>query len=195
MFHSTVKKIMIATLLGGLTLFVWGAFSHLVLFKGDGFTPLPAEDQLIGLLKTKVPERGLYFFPGKDFNNSTKEQDALFDSRFRSGPVGLLLYRPVGGDPFAPKKLIIQLFSNLLSVFIAVLMAALTATGFWKRVMLITALGLLACSSISTIYWNWYEFPSRFFVAQVLDVVIGFFLAGLVICCVLKNSPSYVLKN
>ncbi len=172
MIQLKFRKLIIATLLGGLTMFIWGGFSHLALFIGTGFKPLPNEDKIMEVLKTNISEQGLYFFPGKDFRNSTKEQDAIFESKFKNGPVGLLVYRPKGGNPLAPSKLITQLLSNLF---------------YWKRVFIVSLLGLLACSAVSSIYWNWYEFPTSFFIAQILDMVIGFFLAGLVICRVIPK--------
>jgi hypothetical protein len=192
MIRIKFKKMIIATLLGGLTMFIWGGFSHLVLFIGTGFRPLANEDKVMEVLKTNIPEQGLYFFPGKDFRNSTKEQDAIFERKFRDGPVGLLVYRPIGGNPFEVSKLITQLMSTLLSVFIAALIASLIFAGYWKRVIIVSLLGLLACSAVSSIYWNWYEFPTSFFIAQIFDMVIGFFLAGLVIC---KIIPKTILTE
>lgn len=183
------KKLFIATVLGGLTLFIWGGLSHSVIFIGTGFKQLPNEDKVIETLKTNIPEQGLYFFPGKDFRNSTEEQELAFETKFRTGPAGMLIYRPIGGSPFSADKLLTQFFSNLLSVFIAVLIASMIYAGYWTRVAVITLLGLLACSAVSSIYWNWYEFPTSFFIAQILDMVIGFFLSGLVICRVMP-TPS-----
>jgi hypothetical protein len=48
-----------------------------------------------------------------------------------------------------------------------------------QRVAATTLLGLLGCSAVSIIYWNWYEYPTSFFVAQIVEQVVGFFLAGL----------------
>lgn len=177
-----LKTLIIATLSGGLIMFTWGGFSHLVLFIGTGFKPLPNEDKLMEVLKNNVSEKGLYFFPGRNFRKSTKEQDAVFKNKFRNGPVGLLIYRPVGGNPFSPAKLATQLLSNILSVLVMVLVVSLLYAGYWKRVFMVSLLGILACTAVSTIYWNWYEFPTSFFIAQILDMSIGFFLTGLVIC-------------
>ncbi|MES2616722.1 MAG: hypothetical protein V4613_02525 [Bacteroidota bacterium] len=194
MIQMKFKKVIIATLLGGLTLFIWGGFSHLVLFIGTGFKPLPNEDKVMEVLKTNINEQGLYFFPGKDFKNSTKAQDAVFENKFRNGPVGMLIYRPIGGNPFAVSKLINQFLSNLLSVLIVVITVSSIYAGYWKRVIIISLLGLLTCTAVSSIYWNWYEFPTSFFVAQILDMFIGFFLAGLVICKVIPK-PVIATNN
>lgn len=187
MLRIKFRILIIATLLGSLTMFFWGGFSHLVLLTGTGFTSLPNEEKVMEVLKTNISEQGLYFFPGKDFRTSTKEQDAVFEKKFRNGPVGILIYRPVGNNPFSVIKLLTQFLSNLFSVLIAILIISLTYAGYWKRVFIVSALGFLACSAVSVIYWNWYEFPTSFFIAQIFDMVIGFFLAGLVICRVIPK--------
>lgn len=177
-----VKKIVSAVLLGCVVMFIWGGFSHMVLFIGAGFKHLPEEDKLIASLKVNKTEQGLYFFPGKEFRHSTKEQDMVWENKFRNGPAGLLVFRAVGGNPFSASKLGTQFLSDLSSVLIAVFLAASVSAGFWRRVFVITLLGVAACSAVSTIYWNWYGFPTSFFIAQLLDTTIGFFLSGLVIC-------------
>jgi hypothetical protein len=87
-----MKRLFIAAMSGCVILFVWGAFSHLVLLIGVGFTPLPNEDKIIKTLESSIPEKGLYFFHGKDFRRrSTEEQESVFEAKFKTGPVGILV--------------------------------------------------------------------------------------------------------
>jgi hypothetical protein len=190
MSRAKFTKLIIATLLGSLTMFIWGGFSHVALFIGIGFTSLPNEAEVKEVLKTNITREGLYFFPGKDVKSTTKEQKVVSEDSFGIGPVGILGYRPIGGNPFSAGKLITQFLGNVLSVLIAVQVASLIRAGYWKRVLTVTHVGLLACSAVSSIYWNWYAFPTSFFIAQILDMVIGFFLAGLVICSVLPKADA-----
>ena len=176
------KKFVGTVLVATVVMFVWGGLSHMVLFVGAGFKRLPEEDQLIELLRTRKSEEGLYFFPSKDLRHSTKEEDMAWENKFRNGPAGLLVYRAVGGEPFSPSKLGTQFLSNLASVVLAAFVAASICAGFWRRVFAVTAIGITACSAVSTIYWNWYGFPTDFFVAQIADMTIGFFLSGVVLC-------------
>jgi hypothetical protein len=190
MSRGRFTKLMIATLLGSLTMFIWGDFSHVVLFTGTGFTPLPGKADVKEVLKTNIIGKGLYFFPGEDFRSTSKRQEAVFEGNIRNGPVGILGYRPAGGNPDPAGKLITRFLGNVLSVLIAVQIASLIRAGYWKRVLTVTYIGLLAGSAVSSIYWNWYQFPTSFFIAQILDTVIGFFLAGLVICRVLPQADA-----
>ena len=182
----------IATLLGSLTMFIWEGFSHVVLFKGIGFTPLQNEAALRAVVKRSMTGNGLYSFAGADPGSTSKGQAAVFDDSVRTSTIGLLGYRPPGGNPFSARKLITQFLGNVLSVLISVQVASLIRAGYWKRVLAVTHIGLLACAVVSSIYWSWYEFPASFFVAQVLDMVIGFFLAGLVICRVLPQAAARI---
>ena len=182
-----MKRIFLAALLGGVALFVWAGFSHSVLLIGTGFSPLPEEDKIVSALNSSIKEKGLYFFPGKDFRHSTPEQEATWLERFRTGPAGMIIYRPVGGEPFSASKLLIQLLASFVTASIISFIVSLMAASYWERVAAITLLGLLACSAVSIIYWNWYEYPTSFFVAQIVDQVVGFFLAGLMIA---KVAPS-----
>jgi hypothetical protein len=193
MKQSKLKRIIIAAISGTVIMFIWGGFSHMVLFIGAGFTPLPNEDKVIEILKSSIPEQGLYLFPGKDFRKKyTPGEESAFMNKFQFGPVGMLMYRPVGGNPLSPKKLITQLMSNFLSSLTAAFVTSLLLTTYWKRVLAITLLGGLACISVGMIYWNWYEFPTNFFLAQCIDLLICFFLAGLLIA---KLAPQPVYTN
>jgi hypothetical protein len=190
MTMTKIKRIITAILLGCTVMFIWGGFSHTVIFVGTGFKRMPNEDKVIAVLKENIGEQGLYFFPGKDFKNSSKEQDAVFENKFKTGAVGQLLYRPIGGDVFSGGKLITQFMSNLFAVFIIVIVVSMLTGSYWKKVFIISLLGLLSCLSVSTIYWNWYEYPTSFFIAQILDVVIGFFLAGMIVARFKLNSTN-----
>ena len=192
MKHSKLKRIASAAVLGTLIMFIWGGFSHLVLFIGAGFSPLPNEDKVIETLKSSIPAQGLYFFPGKDFRKKySEDEESAFANKFQFGPVGMIIYRPVGGNPLSSQKLITQLISNFLSSLTASFVASLLLATYWKRVLAITLLGGLACISVGMIYWNWYEFPTNFFLAQCIDLLVCFFFAGLLIAKIVPQ-PVYI---
>lgn len=57
-------RILIATLVGGLAVLLWGILAHTVLPLGEvGVLPLPAEESIVGPLQTALTEPGVYFFP------------------------------------------------------------------------------------------------------------------------------------
>lgn len=192
---NKIKRILTAAIVGCVIMFIWGAVSHMVLFIGSGFTPLPNEDEIIKTMEKSVHKEGLYLFPGKNFSQkSSPEQESAFNEKFQHGPVGILVYRPVGGNPLSPAKLLTQLASNFLAALIAAFIVSLLIASYWKRVFVITLLGALACVSVSVIYWNWYQFPNAFFFAQIADQVACFFLAGLAIAKIVLQ-PEYIVRD
>lgn len=175
------RKFLLAAFVGSIAMFIWGAFSHMVLITGIGYKPLPNESSVIKTLEDSISEKGLYFFPGKDFENSNSVEEKQWLNKYENGPVGLLIYRPLGGNPFSAKKLIIQYLAYLLSSFLSLLIISNSKGSYWKNVLIVSLIGLIGCLSVSIIYWNWYEYPNSFIAAQFADITIGFFLLGLVI--------------
>ena len=47
----TLKRVLLAVLAGAVVMFVWGAASHLLLFKGTGFSRLPNQDRVLAELR------------------------------------------------------------------------------------------------------------------------------------------------
>lgn len=186
-----MKRFVFAALAGMIVLFLWGGISHSFIIAGVGFTPLPDEEKIIRTLSSSIREKGLYFFPGRSFKNRDPVTDARWEEQFRNGPVGMLIYRPTGGTPFSANLLLTQLAFNFIVALIIAWLVSLMNTGCWRKVGAVTLLGVLGCAAVSSIYWNWYAFPTGFFLAQCFDVITGFFLAGLVVVKIAgKKHPS-----
>jgi len=175
-------KWLIATLAGAAIIFVWGGISHMVLLKGIGFTRMSNEERIVSTLRTSMPGDGLYFFPSIDLRGTpTKEEQAAWEARFRAGPTGMIIYHAAGDTPVSPKKLSVQFLSGVLAAGIVSYLLSLTVATYWRRVWLAALLGAFGLFAISTIYWNWYGFPNAFFLAQAVDMIVGWSLAGAVI--------------
>jgi len=176
---KTFCKWLIATLAGAATMFVWGGISHMVLLKGIGFTRMSNEERIVATLRTSLPGEGLYFFPSIDLRgNPSAEEKAAWDKRFRAGPTGMIIYHAAGSTPVSPKKLSVQFVSDVVAAGVLAYLLSLTIASYWKRVGLAALLGVFGLFAISSIYWNWYGFPNAFFLAQGVDMIIGWALAG-----------------
>src|SRR5215472_3409979 len=167
-----LHKWLIATLSGGATMFVWGGISHMALLKGVGFTRMSNEEPIVATLRTSLPGDGLYFFPSIDLRgNPTQEEQAAWEARFRAGPTGMIVYRAAGDTPVSPKKLSLQFMSDVLAAGIVSYLFSLVSATYWRRVGLAALLGAFALLALGSINWNWYGFPTAFFLAQGVDMV------------------------
>jgi hypothetical protein len=187
-----MNRLTLAAIIGGIVAFLWGAVSHMVLPIGKmGLRSLPSEASVLATLQGSVPEPGLYFFPGMDFSRSmTPEEETAWQERYRSGPAGLLVYRPKGGEAMSPWKLLTELLSSVLAAGAAAFVVAPMAASYGRRVLATACMGLFAWFSMSLSYWNWYGFPTDFIVAEGIDQVAGWFLAGLAIAKIAPR-PRY----
>jgi hypothetical protein len=177
-----MKRIVIGALVGGMVVFIWGAISHMVLPLGEmGLKSLPNEAAVIEGLKAGIPDEGLYFYPGIDMKSASAEDQTAWEAKIRSGPTGMVLYHPNGGEPLSPKQLASELLTNILAATLAACLASMMTGSYGRRVFGIAHLGLFAWLSISVSYWIWYGFPGSFIVAEGIDQFVSWALAGLVI--------------
>jgi hypothetical protein len=183
-----MKKIIIGALVGGLVMFIASFIIHVVLPIGEmGIKSLPNEDAVIAAMKQNITEHGIYFFPGMGMTGEmTKEQEQAWQAKYEAGPTGVLIYHPSGSTVYAPSQLLTELASDIVAVFLALLIVAPLGGTYLKRVMITTLFGVIAWLAISISYWNWYGSPFAYIFAEGLDQVLGWACAGLVIAKIVK---------
>lgn len=187
-----MKRILLAGVVGGVVIFVWSAFSHMVLpLGGMGLRELPNEDEVVATLRQSVPESGLYLFPGFDMReNSSPEQQQAWQAKYSAGPVGMLVYQRNGGEALSPRQLLTELASNVGAALLLAWVLSPIGGGYARRVLASAFLGLFAWLSISASYWNWYGFPGAFIAAEGIDQFIGWGLAGLAMAAIMKRRRA-----
>ncbi len=175
-----------------LALFVWGAFSHIVIIRGVGYAAIPDEGRFVGAAMPSPLPPGLYAFPAPpDWRGEepTAERTAAWETSFRAGPAGLLVVRPRGEGPFSARKLLVQLAADALAVALALFVVSAVPGSFWRRATAVASMGVVGLAAVGVIYWNWYAFTNAFFAAQCVDVLVGWLLVGAVLAA-LAPQPS-----
>jgi len=183
-----MKKILGAGMVGGLVVFLWGFLAHVVLPLGEmGLRSMPVNSPLLESMKGNLSVDGLYFFPGKEVGRrQTEAEDAVWATKYRMGPTGLLLYHPTGSEPMSTKQLALELATDIAgALLLAYLLVAIAGTTgaevrLAKQLRIAAVGGIFAWISISVPHWNWYGFPPAFILAELVDQVVGWTLAGLV---------------
>lgn len=184
-----MKRILLAGILGGLVMFVWGAVVHMNPLTGPmGLSMLnEKEDVVLAAVRDNVPQPGLYFFPGMDMTKKmSKEEEAAWTAKYKAGPSGLLLVQPKGGDPMAPGQLVTEFALCVFCALIAAFILASTVGSYLCRVGMVALIGLFSWLAISMAYWNWYLFPFPLVALDAIDQITGSLLAGLLIAKIVK---------
>ena len=198
------KRNILAAVLAGLAMFLWGFVSHVVLGLGEvGMRDLPGEEKTLPVLRDNIKEPGFYYFPGEGGARTaaTKEQreaaTKAWEDKCKAGPWGFVIYHPEGSVPMSPAQLGIQFLTDLvlgLLLAFGLNKTAASFTCFGSRVAFAALFGLVASVAFLLPYWNWYGFPANFVLASLADQVIAFSLAGLVLAAMIK-PPAPVAQS
>jgi hypothetical protein len=187
-----MKRLLVAGVLGGVALFVWGFLSHVILPLGQtGLRTLPDEVLVVGPMQQSLQEPGIYVFPG--MNPDLQSDPAVVEAwaeKHRAGPRGLIVYNPEGADPMSPTQLAIELLSNILAAVVAAYLISKTGAPMARVIWLSMLLGLFAWAVVHVSHWNWYGFPGDYTAAALLDEVVGWSLAGVAMGWILKPAPE-----
>jgi len=181
-------RLILAGILAGIVMFMWGGISHMVLPLGKmGIQSLPGEEAIVSAMQGSITADGLYFFPGMDMSKKpTADEQRAWEAKYTSGPHGILVYHPQGSSPLSPRQLLGELLADILACIVAAFVLVRVVAGFGTRVLAATAFGLVAWLSVSASYWIWYGFPQPFVLAEGVDQVVGWFLAGLVLAALVR---------
>src|SRR3954466_15564813 len=94
-------RILVATLLGGLVMFIWGAFAHMVVPIGELSMGTPLnEDKIIASLREDLPQQqAIYVIPHFDMtrHDDPKAVEA-FSAKAKASPFAFIVYAPYGKD-------------------------------------------------------------------------------------------------
>lgn len=176
------KRILLAGVLGGFALFVWGGLAHTVLGLGQvGIQYLPQQQPVMTTLKASVPQAGFYFFPQPD-------KSMKFPADEIGGPYGIMIYHAAGAGGSMAGQLLSELVLNVVLALLAAYLLSLATglTGYGARVGFVTGVGLIAGLITNVQYWNWYGFPQSYTLAAIFVVVVGFLLIGLIAAALVK---------
>lgn len=187
-----MKKVILGGLLGGLTLFVWGSISHMVLPLGQAGVRVIApasEGAVLAALKGALNERALYVFPGLDMAHASEQERQAWQAKYDAGPAGIIVFNPRPTGTMA-KWFSTELAGNVLAALMAaiVILHVPASVRFLWRAVFVALLGLLEGFDIDVSQWNWYGFPTAYMMAQLVDHLVGWFLAGLVLARVCRRA-------
>lgn len=189
-----MSKILKAGLLGAVVLFVWGYVSWMVLpwhkTTMHTFKDSTAVSQTI---KANADVSGMYFLT----NMEEKEKTATTTGTSSNATATEKSSEP---SMFASVRLEGSSHDNmtqsLVKCFITQLLAALLVSwlllrtnglSYFKRVIFIVVFALAAGIIANVPNWNWFGFDTQYTLVEFADLLIGWFLAGLIMAKICKN--------
>jgi hypothetical protein len=145
------KRIVLAGVLGGVALFLWGGLAHQVLGLGTvGIESLPQPQPVMDALKASAPQSGFYYFPTADASGRVAPEKV-------GGPAGIVIYQATGaGKPMTGQLINECILNVVLALFAAFLLSLASGlTSYVGRVGFVTLLGLTVALMSNVESWNW----------------------------------------
>jgi hypothetical protein len=190
------RRVVIAGILGGLTMFVWLFVAHEFLPLGEmGVGEIPNEGPLLSAMQASIPQAGLYLFPGMGLgpNPTMQQRNAAMPAymkKYEQSPHGFLVYHPASGAyPFGAalaREGALNLLEGLLAAWL--LSSAAAGRSYSGRAGFVVIVGALVAVATNVEYWNWYDFPGNYVAGYMVTQIIGFTLVGLIVAALVKSE-------
>lgn len=165
-----MRSMLTAAVLGAVVLFLWGWFSWMVLPWQMAVSNRFADEAAVQqALKMNAEQRGVYYLP---FENGDERPGE---------PVAFVNLLPDGWGAGMAKTMIVGLVGLIVAALLVLRLPGLARIPTYRgRAGFIALAGLAIAFYTNFVYWNWYRFPTAYTLVQMLDALIGWALAGLV---------------
>ena len=173
------KSLVLGTLLGGLTAFVWSNISwELIGWHEKTLLAFQRDEEVAAAISSHTVEDGTYLLP---YGTSQQAID-----RMQKGPIVFAAVRRGGFGSSARVFLIEAAILFAASFLLTWLLLQTSGLGYARRVAFVAVVGLCAGVMVDLPNWNWWGFSGWFSAVNVADDILTWLAAGLVIAKVAK---------
>ncbi len=198
-----MTRIIIAGVLGAIVYYIWGMLVWMVIpLHTPTMARLADEVIVTDALKEQNLETGVYVYPWSDNPDDMKNAESDFMKNHHAGPIYSIYYQQTGAVPMDARVLtggfVIDLLAAMLAACLLSSVSIDAGRSYARRVGFVIGLGIFVALIGHATYWNWMYFPTDYTIAFMIDVVIGWTLAGLVIAAIVhpgETAPTAVAER
>lgn len=162
-------------ILGGIVLFLWGVVSWMVLpWHMNTMNNFNDEGSVAAVIVANAPKSGVYVSP-------TKPSAAQGQAQAQPPALIFATVTLEGGPASMVMPMILSLLTQIVAALLVGWMLCKTnGLSYARRVGFVVVFAVAAAVVTHVPYWNWFGFGTDFTLVGVADLIIGWFLAGLV---------------
>ena len=174
-----MTRVLISSLVGAIILFFFQAASWMVLdTHTDSFKYLPEQDEVMEVLNKHL-EEGYYYMPYFDVNTTSQEEQQAFNEANTGKPWVMLQYHEKMEMSMAKNMGFGFLSCFFICLIISIVLVNVNADGFGVRMFFVLLLASLVVVGGPLYDANWFKTPGHFLSGQLIDIIVGYGLAGL----------------
>ena len=183
-----MTTILMGAVLGGLTLFIWGFVSHMLLpWHNATLRPFKDAGAVEGVLRANADADAVYITPCgiPDPAASKEEKQAAMQAamaKMKEGPLVFCSIHQGGGRPFAACLLWMFVIDFVVAGILTVLLLyVVRELAFVEKIVFVESIALFAALGVLAPYWVWWRFSNRYMAVNILDTLVAFGLTGVVL--------------
>ena len=183
-----VKTMLLGGVLGGLVLFVWSSISWVVLhWHEPTLRKFTNEEAVSAAILANAPESGIYILPNAfhGTDGMTPEQKAAAQEaamqKKEEGPFFFANVLREGTPGMGPQMLQALIVNIIAAATVAWLLMTTPLRSFSSKVRFVVMMALLGFLVGKLPFGIWWHFSTDFILLELLDLLIGWGLAGCVL--------------
>ncbi len=170
-----MKKLIIASVVGGTILFLWQFLSWQVLHihaSTNQYTP--KQDSIMAYLSTQFEDDGFYIIPNYPENSSAEEAQKILNESIGKPWAQIAYHKKMENNMFS------SMARGIISDILAVLLLSwllIQVKDFGIKTSLLASLAVGLVSWLTTSYLNaiWYAYPSM---PDLIDAIVSYAMVG-----------------
>jgi len=182
-----MKKLLLASLLGASAMIIWQILTWTIIpLHQYIYSAFPENSTIVNSYQKELHKKGTYHFPISKTDKAITDQPSFITS----------FYYPQGNDLSLIFKIIIGFvidFVTLLFITFAMQGVIDMLDHFLKRLLLVSLFGLSATTAIYFYMWNWMHFPMHFIALMIVEFLIGWLAAAVIVSFMLKPVHRYIV--
>ena len=192
------KQLALGSVLGAVVLFVWSFIAWtLIPWPGEPLRSFTNDDAVASAIKANAPRSGNYLLP-----NEVKRAPGMTDDQYKAAQQvamekmsrGPVVFAAVRLEPFGAmtRPLVIKFITLVVVALLAsFLLLQTSGLSYARRVVFLTIIGLIVFMGANVDEWNWWGFSTAYTAMQLGVLVIGWFLASLVMSAVVRGRAVH----
>jgi hypothetical protein len=186
-------RTLIAAIVGGLVAFAWGFITHTQLGLTEKEYKPTRNEAALQTAVGGLDGPGVYFVPSCSWEamNNEAGQKATAE-KLDKGPNAMIIRGPDQQKMLDPMQLAMSAGLDVLAALLVALFigASSSMAGAIPRAIAGGGLGAFAWVSQNAQYWVWYHFPWEFVRAELVNSVVEWTAAALVMALILKAKKK-----
>ena len=194
-------KVIFGGIIGGIIAFVWSFVSWAVLpWHEWTFQSFKNEEFVSWVIQENVKKDGIYMIPylhDDKVATSPSELKSKFDEEKPTKDNGPFVYAQIkqkGIDYPNPRYFIYSFLTQFIgAALICYLLSKVTESGYGGRLVFVTLMGLVVGVLGHIPNWIWFGGSNLFLLIMIADLLITWFLAGLILAAMIKPRREHEL--